>query len=234
MRNTRFIFVEGIMGSGKTTTAWFLTEHIRLYGVAARFMLEGPTRDEPEHPLRVATDLPHPNGIWLDVTIDEFIERSLRKWRNFVLAAQQSAAVTVCDGLLFHGNITDLLLMNAGPAVLRGYVAQVIESMRDLNPVVIYFYHADVAQALRAVCDSRGSEWEAYQVNWKVASPYGVQRSLQGYEGLLQLYQDYRALCDDIFTRLALPKLAIRNEGDWAAYYAHILTFLDLPHQLST
>ena len=25
MRNTRFIFIEGIMGAGKSTTAWFLT-----------------------------------------------------------------------------------------------------------------------------------------------------------------------------------------------------------------
>ena len=72
MLHTRFIFVEGIMGSGKTTTACFLTEHLRQHGIAARFMLEGPTLDAPEHPLRVATELPHPNGVWLDVTVDEF------------------------------------------------------------------------------------------------------------------------------------------------------------------
>ena len=28
MHNTRFIFVEGIVGAGKSTTAWFLTEQI--------------------------------------------------------------------------------------------------------------------------------------------------------------------------------------------------------------
>ena len=32
MSNTRFIFVEGIMGAGKSTTAWFLTEQIQQYG----------------------------------------------------------------------------------------------------------------------------------------------------------------------------------------------------------
>jgi hypothetical protein len=45
--------------------------------------------------------------------------------------------------------MTDLLLMNAEPAVLSRYVAEIIESLRNLNPVVIYFYHPDVAQALR-------------------------------------------------------------------------------------
>lgn len=94
MRNTRFIFVEGIMGSGKTTTAWFLTEQIQRIGIAARFMLEGPTMEEPEHPLRVATEFPHPNKVWQDVTVDQFIERSLQKWRAFVQESQQSTAIT--------------------------------------------------------------------------------------------------------------------------------------------
>ncbi len=228
MRNTRFIFVEGIMGSGKSTTADFLTNQLRQHGFAARFLLEGPTIEEPEHPLRIATGFPHPNGIWLDLTVEEFIGLSLQKWHNFVQTAQQSATVTVCDGLLFHGNMTDVLLMNAEPQVLYQYVVQVIACLHSLNPVVIYFYHNDVARAIRAICDERGSEWEAYQVNWKVASPYGVQRSLQGFDGLVQLYQNYRALCDDIFSQLLLPKLAICNEGDWARYYRDIQTFLQL------
>ena len=56
MRDTRFIFVEGILGAGKSTTAAFLTDRLRRNGIAARFMPEGPTSDEPDHPLRVATE----------------------------------------------------------------------------------------------------------------------------------------------------------------------------------
>ena len=226
MRNTRFIFVEGIMGSGKSTTVWFLTERLQRHGIAARFLLEGPTAEEPEHPLRVATELLHPNGVWLDVTVEQYIERSLQKWRTFAREAQQVATVTACDGLLFHGNMTDLMLMNAPTEVLRAYVSQVIEIISDLNPVVIYFSHPDIARALRRIGDARGSAWEAYQVNWKVLSPYGMERALSGFDGLVQLYQSYCALCDEIFAQLALPKLAIRNEGDWARYYEEILAFL--------
>src|SRR5205823_5257585 len=163
MLDTRFIIVEGIMGAGKSTTAAFLTDHLRWNGIAARFMPEGPTIDEPDHPLRVATELPHPNAAWRDVTVDEFIDRSVRKWHAFAHEVQKSTAVTVCDGLLFHGNMTDLLLMDAEPPVLHRYVAQVIESIHTVHPMVIYLYHGDVAQALRTVCDERGSAWEAYQ-----------------------------------------------------------------------
>ena len=52
MRGTRFIFVEGIMGSGKTTTALFLAERLQQHGISAEFMSEGG-------PPRVALDLPH-------------------------------------------------------------------------------------------------------------------------------------------------------------------------------
>ena len=228
MLSTRFIFVEGIMGSGKSTTAWFLTEHLQNNGMASHFMLEGPTVEEPKHPLRVATDFPHPNAIWLDITVDEFIDYSLQKWRSFVQEAQQSSTITVCDGLLFHGNTTDLLLMNADEVLIRHYVTQVIECIQELNPVLIYFYHEDVAKAIRNVCDTRGSDWETYQVNWKVGSPYGKQRSLHGFDGLVQLYQTYRTLCDDIFAQLVVPKLAIRSEGDWVRYYRDILSFLHI------
>ena len=229
MRDTRFIFVEGIMGSGKSTTAWFLTEQLQQHGIPARFLLEGPTVDEPAHPLRVAPELPHPNAVWLDVTIEEYIALSLRKWGAFVQEAQRSTTVTACDGLLFHGNMTDLMLMNASPEMLRTYIAQIIETISDLNPVVIYFTHPDIARALRRICDARGSRWEAYQVNWKVLSPYSRERSLHGFDGLVKLYQTYCALCEDIFAQLALPKLAIRNEGDWTRYYEEILSLLQLP-----
>lgn len=234
MKDTRFIFVEGVMGSGKSTTAWFLTEQFQQQGMTAWFLPEGPTVEQPQHPLRLGNQLPHPKQVWRDVTVEQYIEQSLQKWQLFVEQREHHTDIIVCDGLLFHGNMTDVFLMNAEPAVLQRYVAQVIEMLRSLNPVLIYFYHRNVAHAIRAVCDERGSAWEHYQVTWKVSSPYGAQRGLQGFDGLVQLYQAYRVVCDEIFAQLWLPKLAICNEGQWAHYYQDILTFLQFPPASST
>lgn len=230
MRDTRFIFVEGLMGAGKSTTAEFLIARLERSGIAAYFMLEGPTITDPHHPLRVATDLPHPNAAWRDVTVEGFMARSMEKWGAFARQAQRSATVTVCDGLLFHGNMTDLLLMDAVPDVLRRYVEDILAAIQTLRPVVIYLRHADVGQALRTVREARGSAWETYQVDWKMASPYAVRRSLQGFDGLIQLYGTYCRLCDGILAQLTLPKLTIHHNGDWVRHYHDMLTFLDLPH----
>src|SRR5262249_5634215 len=149
---TRFIFVEGIIGSGKTTTAEFIAEQLRRNGESAHFLPEGPTIDEPTHALRIATTLPHPRAVWRDVSVDEIIGLSLRQWLAFVREAERSRTITVCDGLLFHGNMTDLLLMDAPVPVLERYVIQVLETIHDLGPVVVYLHPSDVVQLLRSVC----------------------------------------------------------------------------------
>lgn len=229
MRATRFLFIEGILGSGKTTTATYLTDQMRRRGIPARFLAEGPTLDEPAHPLRVATTLPHPNGVWLDVTADEFRTLSLRMWHNFVRQAERSPVMTICDGLLFHGNLTDLLLLDAEPEALRRYVADVLATIRGLRPTVIYLRQADVGAALGAIRDERGTAWERYQVGWKLSSPYATRRGLSGFAGLVALYETYRALCDDLFVELDVPKLALTRDGNWAGHYRDMLAFLELP-----
>jgi hypothetical protein len=229
VRPTRFIFIEGIMGSGKTTTAEFLADQLRRNHIPSRFLAEGPTTVEPVHPLRVSPELPHPNASWLDLTVDEFVELSLRKWREHVAELRKSTVVTACDGLLFHGNMTDLLLMNADRPILRRYVVDLIQILRDLDPVVIRYYPADLARALRSIADERGPAWEAYQISWKVVSPFGLRRSLRGFAGLVRLYQEYCAVCEEILAELPIPKLAIRNDGNWSSCYQDILAFLDVP-----
>ena len=54
----------------------------------------------------------------------------------------------------------------------------------------------------------------------------GAQRplGLEGLDGLIALYKDYRALTDELYARLGLAKLAIENsQRAWAAYCQRIL-----------
>lgn len=219
---TRFLFVEGIIGSGKTTTCAFIGDELVRQGMASRVLSEGGD----DHTLRIALELPHPNAVWRDTTPDDFIARSLDAWRRYAEQAASSVAVTVCDGLLFHGNLTDLLMMNADAATLHRYAGNILKTLASLQPAVIYLYPSGVARALRAICNARGAGWEAYQINWKTNSPYAVQRGLRGFDGLVRLYQDYRTLCDAIFAELPVPRLGLLNDGDWPAAYAHIRAWL--------
>jgi hypothetical protein len=105
-----------------------------------------------------------------------------------------------------------------------------MEIIQPLRPVFIYLYQADVAHGLERTMANRTKSWLRRQVAWKVDSPYCAQRNYEGIPGWIQLYRDYRLLTDDLYTRLAMPKLAVENSaGVWEQYQEQIFTFLDLP-----
>jgi hypothetical protein len=225
MDRSRLIFVEGIMGSGKSTTARWLARLFHRTGIPAR-----PVPEARPHPTNVFRTLPHWKQPWLDLTPEDLMTRSYANWQTFVRRALSDPPIFVFDGQLFHGDFTCLFLMACPARVLHEYVHTVLQLAQPLHPIIIYFYQADVAQALNRIGTQRGRGWVEAQVTWKVASPYGQQRGLVGIDGWKQLYQDYRQLTDMCFQTLALPKIAIETSaGDWSSYQTRIRTFLDLP-----
>jgi hypothetical protein len=216
----RLVIVEGIMGSGKSATARFLAARLEEAERPARAITE---RTEP-HPVRGTDGLDHWFQPWLDVTPAGLAERSLTKWRRFVAAAQEAETVHVLDGQLFHGDLTNLFLMEAGAAAIAKYCKAAEEIIQPLAPLLIYFYQADVERAIRSIAAERGDEWVKYQVDWKLQAPYSRRLGLEGLEGLIALYKDYRALTDELYAGLDLDKLAIDNSQlAWESYYQRIM-----------
>jgi hypothetical protein len=225
MDRPRLIFVEGIMGSGKSTTARWLARLFRRTGIPAQ-----PVPEARPHPTNVFRTLPHWKQPWRDLTADELMTRSYANWQTFVARARSNPRISVFDGQLFHGDFTCLFLMACPPQVLHQYVQTVLQLAQPLNPLIIYCYQHDVAQALDCIGAQRGPRWVESQVAWKVASPYGQQRGLVGMDGWKQLYQDYRHLTDACFQALSIPKIVIETSaGEWPSYQTHIGTVLDLP-----
>lgn len=227
MIKSNAIIIEGIMGSGKTTTAEYVANVLQDKGFDAKFIKES---DWP-HPVRLRLDLEEGIGDWrtpwLDFTVEQCIQWSLEKWQSFVAQAKTSPVIYVFDGQLFHGDMTRLMYMDAERETIIRQIHDISQIAQAINPVLIYFYQNDVETFMRKTFKARGDEWKAYQVDWKANSPYCQQRNLHGFEGLIQMYQDYRALTDELFADLTFKKLAIENSaGDWDQYYEEIVAFL--------
>jgi len=219
------VIVEGIMGSGKSTTMRLIAQRLHDAGQQALAIHE---RTEP-HPVRATDELEHWFEPWRDATPEHLAGRALAKWSTFVQDVQAKRCIPVMDGQLFHGDLTHLLLMEAESELIASYVQALAKVITPLNPFVLYLWQEDVDRAIRTVCAERGQEWVEYQVNWKLAAPYCVSRNLRGLDGLIALYRDYRALTDQLFWQLPGAKLAIENSAQaWPTYERNILDALGL------
>ena len=217
------MIVEGIMGSGKSTTVLRVADRLTTSGIPALGITEGTN----PHPIRFDWDVP-----WADMPAMQLANSAAARWRAYAHSASMSESITVVDGQLFHGNLTSLFLLDADLALIRGYLHEVAAAIKPLRPLLIYFHQDDVDQAIRTIATERGDAWVTYQVDWKLTSPYAVRHGLAGIEGLIALYRDYRRLTDQLYTELDIPKISIENSGrEWAKYHQIINSVLTNQHE---
>jgi hypothetical protein len=174
----------------------------------------GITEGVDPHPIRFDWNLP-----WREMPPAELAKSCIAKWRSFVARSLAAERISIVDGQLFHGNLTSLLLLEADADLIAAYCREVVAVIKPLNPLLIYFHQDDVDSAIRVVSAQRGEKWVNYQVNWKLTSPYASRRGLAGLDGLVALYRQYRALTDQLFADLDIPKISIENSRQqWAIY----------------
>jgi hypothetical protein len=204
------VIVEGVMGSGKSTVTVNIARRLEASGIPATGITEGV---DP-HPIRFDWDLP-----WSAMPPAELAKSCIAKWRAFVDSSLAADRIQAVDGQLFHGNLTSLLLLEADMELIAAYCREVVAVIKPLRPLLIYFHQDDVDSAIRAVSAQRGDKWVNYQANWKLESPYARRRGLAGLDGLIALYRQYRALTDQLFADLDIPKISIENSRQqWALY----------------
>lgn len=210
----KLVIVEGIMGSGKSTTVLRTADRL----AAAGFRSVGITEGTAPHPIRFDWDMP-----WEEVDLAQLMESSIAKWRAFIDRISNSEPIHIIDGQLFHGNFTSIFLIEAGKDTLRNYVRSVLAAIEPMRPLLIYFRQNEVGDAIRWIASQRGNAWVQYQTDWKLTSPYAIRRGLSGLDGLIELYRDYRAITDQLFAELDVPKIRIENSRrEWPKYQAII------------
>lgn len=206
----QLVIVEGIMGSGKTTTVLRTTDRLSALGIPVIGITEGVS----PHPIRYDWDCS-----WSQVRASDLASAQLSKWQSYVAGSAAAGHVLLVDGQLFHGNLTAMFLLEADLTLMTEYCSKLGAVIAPLNPYLVYFLQNDVEAAIRAISAERGHTWVDYQTSWKLSSPYAVRRSLTGLDGLIELYRAYRATTDQLFDSLELPKLSIENSlREWSKY----------------
>ena len=213
------------MGSGKSTLSQAIAQRARRHHLQSKHVPESFRT----HPTSVTRTLTHWQKLWLEHTPESFIAQSQHNWQAFVDSAHQSRKLYVFDGQFFHGDMTGLFIANTPRAQIIAYIDRLLEIIQPLQPVFIYLYQTDVAWGLERTVAVRSKSWLRRQIEWKVDSPYCVERNYVGVEGWIQLYREYRSLTDELYRRLPEPKLSVENSaGAWEQDQQQVFAFLEL------
>jgi hypothetical protein len=227
------IFIEGLPGSGKSSTARYLAAQLVRAGVAARRYLEV----EPDHPLNVAGEL-HPAGNTLGTALFErytgeaYVAESLERWRRFVAHATDEEATSVVESYPYQNAVRVLLQMDVSTDRTKQYVAEVEELVEPLTPVLIYLDRTDSRLAIEATSQQRGEAWTSYAIQLITDCPYAQRRGLVGESGAMAVVAAYETLVRELLASSRLPRLTLTDcTGRWPACYQQMADFLGLDLQ---
>jgi thymidylate kinase len=221
--NTKLIIVDGLPGSGKSSTSQFICDQLQRNGRKSRWYYE----EEEPHPVAPT------KGLRDFGSPEEYSQAALDRWKAFTSAAMESDEIAIIESRFFQDAIFPFLMNDLDRPLILDYIHGIAKVCQPLNPNLIYLFQPDYTATMRRICNQRGSGIEQAYIERNEKSTYGRRLGLQGFDGLVQFWVDLRSIMEQLFEELDIPKLAINNtERDWRSYYHQIGEFLSLPLHL--
>ena len=227
MTGTRFIMLEGLPATGKSTISGFLQMQLERSGQQAKWIHEVAS----PHPLLFFPE----EGLqsW-NPPLDEYEASALEKWEHFTgTAAQDNDTVYILDSSFFQAQIFFFLWNNAPYERLEAFIHRLRNAVEPLRPTLIYLYREDTQASIAYLEKDRGAQglesiWERDKIR-----PYYRDKP-EGAEGFRQFLRDYSNFASLLFDSLACKKLAIEiSQADWPRHRNEMLSFLGLENKAS-
>jgi thymidylate kinase len=228
MLKTNLIFVEGIPGTGKSSTMHLLGLHLSKLGHDVSWHFEG----DPNNP---AFDYSQWESAYdQDLSLEEkdrIMHNSLSCWSDLVTPLVNTGKIILLDGHLFQAAVLFQLLLNQSIEKARTYILDVIQITAPLNPLLIYLHRPDVKAGLENTLSVRTNQFADYLIDKFRATPYGKNNKIQHFADVIEVYKIYQNLTNHLFETLEIQKLGIDSSaGEWNKYNHQLTRFLGIDH----
>jgi len=224
MIQTKLILIDGMTGSGKSTTAHFLARQMAKNNINVRWFHE----EENNHPLvyiqPAQSDLTEAEKTAL------YLENYPKQWWKFAEEALAFDGVYIAESHLFQSTLMQLFRYELDNDTIKEFSHRLIEQVAVLNPVIIDFYQNDIKKALNLNWNRRGEGWKNWYLDRVANGKYAKSHNLDGETAAYQIWQRLTDISLELMNEYQTPKLLIENsEQNWDEYRDRILNFLDIP-----
>ncbi|GIO91099.1 hypothetical protein [Paenibacillus lactis] len=210
--NTKLILIDGMPGSGKSTTGYFISERLNELQIPNRFYHEL----EDNHPLRIYD---RQFTSFTDIEESEWFSAKVEQLFNtFVNDHIERDEVTIMESYVFQDTIGFAFNMQMNEQRILKLTKKIQTILSRLDPILIYYYQVNVEQNWRWICEIRGREFTEDRC--------GLYTDKDFIEAG-KFWARNQNFVFDIVKEWNIPKLIIKNEDyKWEEYRNRIIDFL--------
>jgi hypothetical protein len=231
---TQLILIEGMIGSGKTTTAtrvgdWLAGrgENARVFGEAAA---DHPIRTRAEDRLRAAADPQAPGrgragnrGAGDSRTAGPPSEYGAGQWRVLAGHCLRDRQTIILEGSYLQNSVMPAFIDGAPARTVREIFTAIWRQAAPAEPLLVYLRPADIGAAIARVHQIRGEPWSSRNVAFVENSPWARRRDLRGQDAVVKLYQAWEPVVTQLYSRFPFPKIMVTDpQHDWQATLTRI------------
>ncbi len=214
MIDTKLILIEGVPGSGKTSTRQWLGKRLTQSNIKNRAFNE----EEPEHPIPLDKFPCEPN----------YCEYKLSHWES-INSKCDEYGIIVFESSLWLNDANPMYLWNYSFDEIKEHHKNIMSAIGDLEPVLIFFDHSDLSTFLRKLPNWKDDKWLRSVYKWLKKTPWFQSNQLTGFDGIFQMMEEWNPIYQELYHLFPSKKLLVIDaHDDWLNSYKKIEYFLDI------
>lgn len=136
---------------------------------------------------------------------------------DFVEEAVQNDEVYIFESVLFQHIINELLrFTNSNPEMISELIAEIIDILRPLNPIIFHLYTDDIKGIIDKIASERLSDnydlypdWIDFMIEYVKNSDYGLHNNVCDKNGLLEYFYKRANIEKQAFNTLDIQKYIV-------------------------
>lgn len=230
MGAARLILIEGMIGSGKTTTAVRVGDWLARRGEDVRVFREAaddhPIRTSAEDRLRAAAgpQPPRPPAGASDGSAEGGPGGyDDDQWRRLAERCLRGRPTIILEGSFLQNSVMPAFIDGAPQRTVSEVFAAIVRQAAPAEPLLVYLRPADIGAAIARVHRVRGEPWSSGNVAFVADTAWARRRGLRGQDAVARLYQAWEPVVTELYDSYPFAKIMVTDpQHDWQAALARI------------